>query len=371
MLNKILWILIFTFTSNTVCYSRSSAHSEHRQKFDIELIEESVQAEAIKGQYSSPSYKAAAIAAYSIWWVGLFGTSLLLRIHSDEIHPMILSLPAGIGALHGGFKVKNGNLDAAIVDSNLQKKSKSLLLSIIEGKDLINKGPLHQQVNEIFMSIKAKTIEWFPDSKRFDWEFVIVKDDSNINAFCLPGGKIAIYTGIIEKAENEPALAAIIGHEVGHAVSMHTAKTQVDRHISSSFIDILSFLASSFLGPFADIIIGGGGELLYKLPFSRSNELEADKIGLVLMSKAGYDPHEAIEFWQRMALKNEYSSLLSTHPNSLDRSIVMKSLLDDVLKIYNKVQKKIDKSIKLKYSKAEANNKNGILKNKVSTEIRY
>ena len=167
--------------------------------------------------------------------------------------------------------------------------------------------------------IAAAAQKWFVAEgspnylKDYRWEYTLVKDDQ-INAWCMPGGKIVVYTGILPVTLTEDGLAVVMGHEVAHALLNHG-----QQRMSAG---VLQELGATALGVVTDsqLLMSAYGistTLLGTLPFSRSNESEADHYGLILMAIAGYDPSEAVPFWQRMAAMSGGSSLefLSTHPS--------------------------------------------------------
>ncbi len=133
----------------------------------------------------------------------------------------------------------------------------------------------------------------------YKWEFIVIEDDNIVNAFCLPGGKIGIYTGILPYTKDEKGLAAVIGHEVGHAIARHGAE-----RLSIALIAKMGQIALNFILDVDNPIVlealnqayGLGTEIGIVLPFSRKQELEADRIGIDLMSKAEYNPIGALEF---------------------------------------------------------------------------
>ena len=153
----------------------------------------------------------------------------------------------------------------------------------------------------------------------FEWEFTVL--DSEIeNAFCLPGGKVAVYSGIMDSMANEAELAFVVGHEIGHAIARHGGE-RMSRTILQTLGAVLVSVA--FDNETIDAIYGTGTEIGIMLPYSRSNESEADMIGLILMARAGYDPSASYTFWKRFTNNAEGSSklesILSTHPCDSDR----------------------------------------------------
>lgn len=171
-----------------------------------------------------------------------------------------------------------------------------------------------------------------------NWEFVVF-DSPQVNAFALPGGKIGVYTGILPVVGDDSGLATVLGHEVGHVLANHAA----ERISRSQLIEAGTGVAAAVLGgsdPATQqsiaALLGAGASVGLELPFSRSQELEADRIGLSLMAKAGYDPHAAIPFWQRMqaASKGGPPQFLSTHPAEENRIARIRELLPEAMASY-------------------------------------
>jgi predicted Zn-dependent protease len=174
--------------------------------------------------------------------------------------------------------------------------------------------------------------------KNYHWEFKLIEDDA-VNAWCMPGGKIVVYTGLLPVAENATGLAVVIGHEVAHALANHGGE-----RMSQLLLAELGGMALSKAieekpqetRALAMEAYGIGSQLAVLLPYSRQHESEADYIGLILMAKAGYDPREAIPFWQRMAAQNEGEppEFLSTHPNNATRIEDIRAHLPEAVAIY-------------------------------------
>lgn len=163
----------------------------------------------------------------------------------------------------------------------------------------------------------------------YKWEYKLV-DDETVNAWCMPGGKIVFYTGILPIAENEAGVAAIMGHEVAHALANHG-----QQRMSASMLQQLGAVAGNIAiqdeqkRNLFNQAYGVGSQVGVMLPFSRAHETEADKIGLYLMAIAGYNPNEAAELWKRMnALSGGQSTpeILSTHPSNDSRIANLQAL---------------------------------------------
>lgn len=166
----------------------------------------------------------------------------------------------------------------------------------------------------------------------YRWEYHLV-DSPEVNAWCMPGGKIVVYTGILPITKNEAGLAAVMGHEVAHALANHgqqrMSATQLQQMGAVAGNVALSNNPES--QQIFDTAYGVGSQVGVMLPFSRSHETEADKIGLTLMAIAGYDPIAAAELWQRMKAqsKNAPDEFLSTHPSSDTRIVNIRAWAND------------------------------------------
>lgn len=175
----------------------------------------------------------------------------------------------------------------------------------------------------------------------FAWEFNVIKDDHTANAFCLPGGKVAIYTGLLPFTKDEDGLATVISHEVSHAIARHGAErltTSLIAQMGQEAMNIAIQRQSATAVQAANMAYGVGAQIGFILPFSRGHELEADRIGLVLMARAGYDPRKAIIFWQRLSQtdKDKIPAFLSTHPADETRIHNIRLYLPEALQYYPK-----------------------------------
>lgn len=173
------------------------------------------------------------------------------------------------------------------------------------------------------------------DKKDFAWEFNLV-EDKQVNAFCLPGGKVVVYTGILGIAQNDDQLATVMSHEVAHALARHGAERMSHQQISGVVQSIGSVLVKGYApeyGSTFDTAYSTGVNVGIMLPFSRSHENEADEIGIHLMKKAGYNIQEAISFWENMKKMKggeSQNAFFSTHPSDDERikkiSLLVKAL---------------------------------------------
>ncbi|AMM41196.1 Peptidase family M48 [Candidatus Desulfofervidus auxilii] len=177
--------------------------------------------------------------------------------------------------------------------------------------------------------------------RNLPWEFYVIKDDKTANAFCLPGGKVFVYTGILKYTQDETGLATVLAHEIGHAIARHGAERMsmvlVAQVGEAALATVLKAHSETTRQAFL-IGYGLGAQLGVLLPYSRVQEYEADHLGLILMAKAGYDPRKAIAFWERMSQENKKKHIpefLSTHPTDEKRIEAIKQLLPEALKYYN------------------------------------
>ena len=172
-------------------------------------------------------------------------------------------------------------------------------------------------------------------TENFQWEFILVDDDQTKNAWCMPGGKIAVYSGILPIAKNNDGLASIMGHEISHAVARHSAE-RASRAIlmdAGTYAFERLVLGTSITG-YSKELYGQLRQLGLELPFSRSQESEADFLGLVFMSLSGYNTEESYKVWERMqkAIGGKQAEFFSTHPSPKNRIIKLKEWIPQVSK---------------------------------------
>jgi predicted Zn-dependent protease len=170
----------------------------------------------------------------------------------------------------------------------------------------------------------------------FNWEFLLVKDDAQANAFCMPGGKVVVYSGILPFTQDEEGLAVVIGHEIAHAIANHGGERLSQTLLVELGQKSLTAAMESKPTKTKELIMtayGAGAEFGLLLPYSRMHEYEADHIGLVVMALAGYDPNAALKFWERMAASGSDApfEFLSTHPVPENRIEQIKQLIPAAL----------------------------------------
>ena len=194
------------------------------------------------------------------------------------------------------------------------------------------------RLRRIAQRIIPFTAAWNPRARDWQWQVNLI-GSSQINAWCMPGGKIAFYTGILDKLQlTDDEVAAVMGHEIAHALREH-ARERMGKSVATNLgANILSQLLGA--GELGQTVIGGGAQLL-SLQFSRSDETEADLVGLELAARAGFDPRAGISLWKKMAAQNRNAppQWLSTHPAGSNRIAEMEKNLPRVLPLYEQAKK--------------------------------
>lgn len=172
----------------------------------------------------------------------------------------------------------------------------------------------------------------------FSWEFNLIKSNQ-VNAFCMPGGKIVVYEGILPYTKDETGLAVVLGHEVAHAVAKHSNERmsqQMLTELGGQALGVALNTQSAETQRLASAVFGVGSQYGVALPFSRKQELEADELGLIFMAMAGYDPRQAPSFWERMSASGgaNVPEFQSTHPSDNTRIKKINDALPGALKYY-------------------------------------
>jgi predicted Zn-dependent protease len=211
----------------------------------------------------------------------------------------------------------------------------AIFKEVKQGSKVSSDARMQAMVSEVGRRIAAAA-----DRPEYKWEFTVIEDKS-VNAFALPGGKVAFHTGIMPVCQDESGIAAVMGHEVAHVLARHGSERMSQQQalsvggaaLMAAFSGSAPLVREGVLQAY-----GLGAQVGVMLPYSRSHELEADKIGMILMAKAGYDPRQSVSFWERMLAKKNGSStpqFLSTHPNDQKRVEELKSFLPVALTYYN------------------------------------
>jgi predicted Zn-dependent protease len=213
-------------------------------------------------------------------------------------------------------------------------------LTAAEKKAALNTDPAQvKRVRAIANRLIPQTTAFRPDAKDWKWEVNVQKTDE-LNAYCMPGGKIMVYSGIIEQLQlTDGQLAAIIGHEIAHALREHTRERVSRAYAQQVGLGVLAAVTGA--GEATMQLASQVTQVTFGLPHSREQESEADRIGLELMARAGYDPAEAVTLWQKMNAKagDNGPAFLSTHPSSSSRISDLQANLPKVAPLYRAASK--------------------------------
>jgi predicted Zn-dependent protease len=203
----------------------------------------------------------------------------------------------------------------------------------------ITSGPQFEMVRDVASRLAAATGK---SGEGFEWQVSVI-DQNQVNAFCLPGGKIVVYSGIIPVAQSPAGLATVMGHEMAHATSRHGAQRVFQQNLTQTAMTGLAVsLADMDYSQQRAIMgaLGAGAQFGILMPFGRQHETEADEIGLMYMARAGYDPRESLAFWQRMdrAGRAGPPEFLSTHPSHGTRIQQLQALMPKAMEEYNRAR---------------------------------
>lgn len=231
--------------------------------------------------------------------------------------------------------------DAEVLTSSFQSY-KQFIDSVPASKDKVNTA-LVKKVGKNMSTVvenylKSNGLE--AEIANFAWEFNLVKDTS-VNAFCMPGGKVVVFEGILPITKNETGLAVVMGHEIAHAIAKHSNERMSQQMLlqyGATFTDVLLVDKPTATRNTINTIYGIGAQYGVMLPYSRKHEYEADRLGLIFLAMAGYNPNESISFWERMAAKGSNTPLefMSTHPSDANRIAKLKELLPEAMQYYKK-----------------------------------
>jgi predicted Zn-dependent protease len=224
-------------------------------------------------------------------------------------------------------------------------------MSYSEYRDFLSKHkviintPEAQMVQRVGQRIQHSVEKYFAQNnlseklKDYRWEFNLV-EDKNINAWCMPGGKVVVYSGILPVAKDDAGLAVVVGHEIAHAVAQHGDERMSQGLLAQMGGIALATALSSKPKETNQLFMaayGIGTQVGVLMPYNRLQESEADRLGLIFIAMAGYDPHTAIDFWKRMSAKKEGGFLpefLSTHPADETRIRNMEKLIPEAMQYY-------------------------------------
>jgi len=206
---------------------------------------------------------------------------------------------------------------------------------IVGKAKLSNDGAASEMVTRV-----GKRIADVSGHSEYQWEYRLIQDDKQVNAFALPGGKVAVYTGILPVTKDENGLAAVLGHEIGHVLARHGGERMSQQMGVNVVVETLAGLSSGNPAVVQSVsaLLGAGASVGVLLPWGRAQESEADHLGLILMAKAGYDPHAARDLWVRMAELSKGSGkppeFLSTHPSEATRITQIEAWMPEAMQYY-------------------------------------
>lgn len=214
----------------------------------------------------------------------------------------------------------------------------SLIVGMAEKGKLSTDTELIARVQKITNQLITQAVKYRPDSKNWKWSINVIDDPETVNAFCMAGGKMAIYTGLIKKLEpSDDEIAQVMGHEISHALASHSAEKMSVRLAAGVTVAAITASAKQKNRQTTYDVSSIAALTLITLPNSREAESEADKIGIELAAKAGYSPHAAIALWEKMIKVSGQTSkfdLLSTHPASPKRIKALSALENSMIPIY-------------------------------------
>lgn len=256
-----------------------------------------------------------------------------------------IAIFCGLLLLAGCIKAPGTARDQVIFLS----EEKEIALGVSAFREVLRQARLsaNPEINEMVNRV-GRRIAAVADKPEYHWEFAVIQDNSMVNAFALPGGKVAIFTGILKHTKNEDGLATVMAHEIAHALQRHGAE-RMSRGILDQIaqIGILAGAASGAVNPQVAMGAMSAYGVGITLPHNRKQESEADYVGLQLMAKAGYDPREAIGFWERMSgcpkqMIGKYCfrsnaaipEFLSTHPSDVTRIRQIEAWIPGAMKYY-------------------------------------
>ena len=221
--------------------------------------------------------------------------------------------------------LKNFNVFSVDNDKELGEEAYG---QILQGEQLVKGGSAYEMVNRLKNKLVAAAHADDPSLvELFNWEVQLIDNDGTVNAFALPGGKMAVYTGILPVAQTEAGLAVVMGHEIAHVIERHGTEAMTRAYTAEVIIEIFAGSNKDLSGLTANLL---------QLKFGRNAELEADRKGLRYMAMAGYDPRVAVDFWTRMSQLGGDAppEWMSTHPAHDTRIQQIESLLPEVIPIY-------------------------------------
>lgn len=241
-----------------------------------------------------------------------------------------------------------GRKQLNLISSNqMQSLSSSQYGEVLQKSKVVTNTPESRMVKEVGQRIKNAVEAYLRENNMSDlldgyqWEFNLIESDE-LNAWCMPGGKVAFYTGIMPVCKNEQGVAVVMGHEVAHAIARHgnerMSQNMVQQYGGVALSTVLANEPAQAKALYMQAY-GIGSQYAVMLPFSRKHESEADHLGLIFMAMAGYNPQAAPEFWQRMDAMSggaQPAEFLSTHPSHSTRISNLNKWMKEAMSYYSK-----------------------------------
>lgn len=254
---------------------------------------------------------------------------------------LVLLLSSCSSVLLTGRKQLNLVSDAQVLAMSDSAYNSFMSTSVVSGRTVDNARVLRvgtkiKTAVESYMSQNG-----FSDQlKGYSWEFKLVKDTS-VNAFCMPGGKVVVFEGILPVTQTDAGLAVVLGHEIAHAIAKHSNE-RMSQQVATSGVGSLVSSVFQTKSQTAQTVASTSYALLtqygFMLPYSRKQEYEADRLDLIFMAMAGFDPQESVQFWNRMAASGSSNvpELMSTHPSNANRISNLQKLIPEAQTFYKK-----------------------------------
>ena len=265
-----------------------------------------------------------------------------MRRRTLTIFPLLLAIGFAIFQYFGAEKVTNPETGRSMRVALSSEQEEVLGLQsyreVLSQSEVVKSGPERDLVERVARRLARAVGE---AGAGFDWQVSLIRSPQ-VNAFCLPGGKIAVYTGILPVAQEEAGLAAVMGHEMAHAIARHGSQRLLRTTLAQTVMTGAQLSFSDMDWNQRRMIIaalGAGAQFGVLLPFSRQHETEADEMGVLYMARAGYDPEAAISFWQRMQQASgggQQPEFASTHPSGESRIAHLREIMPRAKAEYNK-----------------------------------
>jgi predicted Zn-dependent protease len=241
-------------------------------------------------------------------------------------------LPACVSSPTGRSQLMLISPDAAIVES--RKAYLSTVSDLDKENKLIDDPALMDKVQTITGRLVTEAIALYPQSADWEWSVAIIDDPEMVNAWCMAGGRMAVYTGLFEKLKlTDAEFAQIMGHEISHALANHTAERMSRAMATTLGVVVLGVMSDSPAAAMGGAAVAA--KVALELPNSRTAESEADRIGIELATRAGYDPDAAVTLWQKMGSLggSKPAEFLSTHPAPENRQAALAALTPEMRKL--------------------------------------